>query len=105
MKMPEPVPGLDDRITEAVFLNIHVEGIKKNLATGAADPFGEGNTFSRGVHDELLETIDDLDAKDDTAIFGGLDRLAHTFHRPFGENLFIFAGQQLAWPRAVVDAG
>src|ERR1700736_3925502 len=76
-----------------------------DFAVGAADPFGKGNPFSGGVHDELLETIDDLDAKEHAAVFGGFDRFAHALDSPVGEDLFVFAGQQLARPGTVIDAG
>src|ERR1700680_5318727 len=73
-----------------------------DFAVGAADPFGKGNPFSGGVHDELLETIDDLDAKEDPAVFGGFDRFAHALDSPVGEDLFVFAGQELARPGTVI---
>src|SRR3984957_14769035 len=76
-----------------------------DFAVGAADPFGKGNPFSGGVHDELLETINDLDAKEDAAVFGGFDRVAHALDSPVGEDLFVFAGQELARPATVIDAG
>src|SRR5260370_12165096 len=103
--MTQPGPCLDDGATDAVFLDVHVEGVQMDFAVGAADPFGKGNPFSGGVHDELLETIDDLDAKEHAAVFGGFDRFAHALDSPVGEDLFVFAGQQLARPGTVIDAG
>jgi hypothetical protein len=75
------------------------------LQLGTVDPFGKGNPFSGGVHHELLETIDDLDAKEHAAVFGGFDRFAHSLESPVGEDLFVFAGQGLARPATVIDAG
>jgi hypothetical protein len=57
-----------------------VEGVEKDFAVfavGATDPFSKGNTFGGDVHHELLEAIDDFDAKEDAAVFGGFDRFAH----------------------------
>ena len=66
-----------------------------DFAVGAADPFGKGNPFSGGVHDELLETIDDLDAKEDAAVFGGFDRFAHALDSPVGEDRLSSPGNRL----------
>src|SRR5260221_1036804 len=103
--MTQPVPGLDDGTAKAVFFNVHMKGIKQDFAIGAADSFSKGNTFSRGVHDELFEAIDDFDAENDIIILGGFDRLSHALNGPAGKNLFVFAAQQFARPRALVDPG
>jgi len=105
VEMTQPGSGLNDGIPEAVFFDVHVEGVEKNFAVGATDPFSKGNTFGCDVHHELLEAIDDFDAKEDVAIFGGFNRFAHALESAVGEDLFVFAGQQLAWPGAVIDAG
>ena len=92
------------RISETVFLNVHVESVQKDFAVGTADPFGKRNPFRRGVHDELLEAIDHLDAKDDAAVFSGFDRFAHTFDRTVSQNSFVFVRCQFARPGTVIDA-
>ena len=90
--MTQPGSSLDDGTPEAVFLDVHVEGVEKDFAVGATDPFGKGNTFGGGVHNELLEAIDDFNAKKDAAIFGGFDRFAHALDSAVGQDLFVFAG-------------
>ena len=90
--MAEPVPGLQDGTTKAVFLNVHVKRIEQNLAIGASDPFSKGDTFGGGVHDELFEAIDDFNAENDVVILGRFNRFAHTLDGAVGKNLFVFVG-------------
>src|SRR5260370_1802397 len=103
MEMPEPIFGLKDGAAEPVFLDVHMKRIEKDFAAGAFDPYRKGNTFGGSVHHELLEAIDDFDAKEDAAVFGGFDRFAHALDSAIGEDLFFFAGQEFARPGAVVD--
>src|SRR5260370_8424047 len=94
VEMTQPGSGLNDGTPEAVFLDVHVEGVEKDFAVGATDLFSKGNTFGGDVHHELLEAIDDFDAKDHAAVFGGFDRFPHSLDTAFGSDLFFFPLQQ-----------
>jgi hypothetical protein len=71
--------------------------LKNQCAAGrsrrSTDPFSKGNTFGGDVHHELLEAIDDFDAKEDAAVFGAFDRFAHALEssRIFGLNSRLLA--------------
>src|SRR5258707_13013368 len=102
--MPQPGSRLTDGALNTVFFDVHVERVQMNLAIGASHSFGEGDAFCSCVHDELLEAIDDFDAKQDAAVFGGLDCFTHALDRPVVEYPLVLARQQLARPGAIIDA-
>ena len=54
--------------------------------------------FGGGVHDEMLEAVDDLEAEDDPAVFRGLDGLTHALDGSIGCRPLVFAGKEFARP-------
>jgi hypothetical protein len=96
---------LENRPAQAVFLDIHMKSIQQDLAVRAADLFGKSDAFRGRIHDEMLETIDDFDAKNNSAILGRLDCFSHTFNRAIGEHPFILIRAQFSRPGTIIDAG
>ena len=96
--MSEPSLGLKNRVAEAVFLDVHVEGIEQDFAVGTVDLFGECDAFGGCVHYEVLEAVDDLEAKDYPTVFGGLDASRTPSIARSVEHTLVFAGKEFARP-------
>ena len=98
--MSEPSLRLENRVAEAVFLDVHMEGIEEDFTVWAFHSFGEGDPLRGGVHDKVLETINDFEAEDDPAVFRRLDGLTHAFDGSVGCRPLVFARKEFARPGA-----
>src|SRR6516165_2963966 len=105
MEVAQTRSRLTDCPSDAVFLDIEVEGVQMDFAVRASHPLDKRNPFGSSVHQEVLEAVHDFDAKENAAVFGGFDRFSHTLNCPVGENLFVFTGKRPPRPGTVINAG
>ena len=102
--MPELVARGEDRLPDVVLLDVEMEAVQQDAAVRAADTSDVFHRFGGGVHDVLLEAVDDLDIEIGPAFFRDFHRLAHAGDAAVHSGALVFPDGKLSRPSTVNDA-